>query len=179
VPYMLSADSTLSDQVNIYLWNATDGSKLLIANGIDDTLGYHSWTIPDTITPDRRYKVRIENGDSSKYFMISEDYFKIYEDEEAASVPLVSNKVQTQPQAVNSVQLFPNPNGGTFTLKSTLAPMRNIEIISMRGEQVLRLQELNLSEYTLSQQQLPAGSYVALITDTHGNRQSVKFVVER
>lgn len=161
---------SLNTKVKIELWNANNNQTIQIATNIEDSLGNYQWTIPDTITIGNKYKVRIINKDSTQYNMICDDYIEISE-EPSPILTIENNKVE------NTINLFPNPNNGIFTLNSQSMIME-IKVVDLLGKVYYEERNLNLNSFNFNQSNLTKGSYILIIKTKELTNESLRFTVE-
>lgn len=81
------------------------------------------------------------------------------------------------PDALAGVQLFPNPAGSLLTIRSTAAPVLEVQVRNLMGQTLMAWQRQGGTEAVLDLAALPAGLYVAEIR-TQAGRVQRQFVRE-
>ena len=89
-----------TNRINVELWNGGDNTTTTIADNIQD-LGNLQFQIPQSLKPDKRYKIRIKNiGENA--IMTNDDYLII------TQFPLKDK--DTSIVDPNLVKIYPNPS---------------------------------------------------------------------
>lgn len=91
--------NSATNRVNVELWNGSDNTTTTIADNIQD-LGNLQFQIPQSLKPDKRYKIRIKNiGENA--IMTNDDFLNITQ--------FPSKDKDTTKVDQNLVKIYPNP----------------------------------------------------------------------
>ena len=76
------------------------------------------------------------------------------------------------------IQLYPNPNTGSFIINSNKVAIMNIIVYNMLGDKVYS-QSLNAYQYKIELQHLPKGVFIVELELENGSIVQNKFVINR
>lgn len=122
-----------SDSVDIFLWNGISFKFLFIQES--ENSGFSTWLIPDSILASDKYKLKIVSTSNPSIFMMSENYFSIYENENQ----LMYKKSENSEIEINKVfTIYPNPVTNKLTISNLSNDKVLFEIFDNLGQRVGR-----------------------------------------
>ncbi len=106
-------------------------------------------------------------------------------DVEINDIPLVlsscdnlSANENSSANKVINLALFPNPSSSIITIRSKGAKIIDLEIFSISGKLINKLDGVHSHSYTLHTASLEKGVYIVRIVDVSGKQQSGKLIIE-
>ncbi len=158
-----------SNQVNIYLWDKYE-TKLKIISLLVNNNGKYLWLIPDSLA-DGFYKIKIVSTNQLKKYIISDNYFKIYQRQNSLEEKISFNSIKTP-------SVFPNPAYSTTRVKLQQEGQVAITAVDLLGRSFpLWSGYASTGDMELDVSTLPTGSYTLLI-DYGTKREAVRLMKE-
>ena len=164
--------------VNIYLWQRSSATFILVDTSISASYGEYSWLIPTNFDAGEDFRIKVQQIDSTNYYQFSETFFPIYPE----SSPIQAGVKESKPENMN-LKVFPNPANSTFRLKFEASNESNVQlgIYDCLGNEVLILNEkcvLGTNEKTIDCSRLSIGYYLVKVR-CGASVQTQSFVVWR
>ncbi|OGU55844.1 MAG: hypothetical protein A2X64_11430 [Ignavibacteria bacterium GWF2_33_9] len=121
------------------------------------------WFINNTILATSKYKLKIISKTDSHNYIISENYFSIYEE----NINQTFKKSVDESSFVSpNLSLYPNPATSTITLTGVSEGVSECEIYDVLGEKVMTIEtRSNVSLQQIDVSALPPGVYFVKVGD--------------
>ncbi len=157
-----------SDFVNIYLWDGNETKLISIAENIPNASPSFDWKIPENIKPGNFYKLKIISTEDKRNFIMSENFFPIYE--------ILAVEEQNNANMKYDVSIYPNPASDYIYINSPLLEgaegIYEYTIFDLLGQNV---QRSVLTDSKIDISKIPTGIYC--IVFTNGGKQIMqKFI---
>lgn len=165
-------EDIFKDNVVVKLWNAKQGNYTVI-NEVDNGTTSFIWEIPNDYPTGNIFKLRLEEKNNKRNFIMSETFFPIYKN--TIQLQKESNEYYNDGKSY-SISLYPNPTSDNLNIKSNFKTVYYIKIINMLGNIVLS-ELFTSNSVSINLSEINKGIYFVEISNDN-NKYIEKLIVQ-